>query len=215
MNAWFHVKTRAVWLFGAALVLVGALLVLQLVALLVWQYSVALETRTWPRLPLVLVFSDHSQLSAATARFLPVIPELPWVWLRDPENASSVMHVLATWLLDKVHIGLVPALLGVAIMLIGGIIAIRQKDMLGAAKRHDEDRRRRVREYREAQQDLTVDRGIIGDQTNLIRDRGQGLASGTGESPARVTEQKQLERRSAARNSPASPCSRTFASPAR
>ena len=53
MNAWFHVKTRAVWLFGAALVLVGALLVLRLVALLVWQYSVALERRAWPRLPLV------------------------------------------------------------------------------------------------------------------------------------------------------------------
>src|SRR5687767_127169 len=111
MNAWFHVKTRGVWLFGAALVLVGALLVLQLVALLLWQYSVALETRAWPRLPLVLVFSDHSQLSAATARFLSVIPEVPWSWLRDPENASSVMHVLATWLLNKAHIGLVPALL--------------------------------------------------------------------------------------------------------
>jgi hypothetical protein len=173
MNAWFHVKTRAVWLFGAALVLVGGLLVLQLVALLVWQYSVALETRAWPRLPLVFVFSDHSQLPAAAARLLSVIPEFPWSWLRDSENGSSVMHVLATWLLDKVHIGLVPALLGVAIMLIGGIIAIRQKDMLGAAKRHDEDRRRRVWEYRKAQQDLTVDRGIIGDQSDLIETADQ------------------------------------------
>jgi hypothetical protein len=190
MNARFHVKTRALWLFGAALVLVGGLLVLQLVALLVWQYSVALETRAWPRLPLVFVFSDHSQLSAATARFLPVIPEFPWSWLRDSENGSSVMHVLATWLLDKVHIGLVPALLGVAIMIIGGIIAIRQKDMLGAAKRHDEDRRRRVREYRKAQQDLTVDRWIIGDQTDLIETADKRLASETGESPARVTATK-------------------------
>jgi hypothetical protein len=148
MNAWFYIRTGAVWLFGAALILVGALLVLQQGALLVWQYSIALEKRAWPPLPLLMVFSDPSQLSAAAARLAEVIPKLRWDWLTDPANAANPLHMGVTALLNRVHIGAVPALLGVFIGLAGLRRALRQRDTLAAARRAKEDRLRRRRHYR-------------------------------------------------------------------
>ena len=155
MGVWFQLKTRAIWLVGIALVLVGLLLVLQLFALLMWQYMVALETRNWPSLSLRLLFADHSQLArTSVAPFLQFIPELQWNWMRVPQE--SPVHSAVTWLLDKVHIGLLPALLGVPIALRGGVLAIRQKNALADAKRRNEDRLRRIDYYRKAQQGLTA-----------------------------------------------------------
>jgi hypothetical protein len=150
MNAWFQLKTRAVCLFGIALVLVGLLLVLQCVALLLWQYIVALEARAWPPLPARLLFADHSQLGGtAAAPILQFIPELQWTLISTPKNSPG-MHTVATWVLDRVHIGLVPALLGAPIILLGGIVSLQQINRLAAAKRRKEDRLRRLREYRTA-----------------------------------------------------------------
>ena len=148
MNAWFHLRTATAWLFGSALALVGALLVLQLAALLVWQYSVALETRSWPRLPLGLVFADHAKVSATTAQFLPVIPEVPWSWLRNPQNADTLPHMATTTVLSELHLGLVPALLGLFIAYLGIRLIVRQKQRYATARREKDDRLRRVRAYR-------------------------------------------------------------------
>jgi hypothetical protein len=170
-------KAWATWLSGIGLVLLGALLASQLIALLLWQYMVAVETRVWPRLPMQLLFADHSQLGGTkVAPFLQFIPELQWSWMRNPAD-SSALHTIAAWLLDQVHIGLVPALLGVLIALAGGIVSMRQINALAAAKQYNEDRLRRAREYREQHQDPTLERvmidepansGLAGDQADLI-----------------------------------------------
>jgi hypothetical protein len=147
MNAWFHIRTRAVWLFGAALLVVGALLVLQLGALLVWQYSIALENRRWPPLALGFLFSDPAQLSAAVAPWTELIPRLQWDWFSDPAHASSPLHIAVTALFNRLHIGAVPALIGVFLGLAGFELAVRQSDVLAAARRAKEDRLRRRRHY--------------------------------------------------------------------
>src|SRR5918999_4199019 len=148
MSAWFHLRTATLWLFGAALVLVGALLVVQLAALLAWQYSIALDTRVWPRMPLMLAFVDPAKVSGTAAQFLAVIPEIPWSWLREPQNAGTVPHMAATWVLGELHLGLIPALLG---LLAGGFgikLMRRQNQRYAAARREKEDRVRRLRAYR-------------------------------------------------------------------
>ncbi len=148
MNPWFHMKTGMAWLLGAALALAGTLLVLQLAALLAWQYSVALGTRSWPQLPVTLVFADHAKVSATTAQFLPVIPEVPWSWLRNPQNADTLPHTAATSVLGALHVGLIPALLGLFLTYLGIKLIRRQKQRYAVAQREKDDRLRRVRAYR-------------------------------------------------------------------
>jgi hypothetical protein len=151
MNAWFHVRTATLWLFGAVLVLLGALLVLQLAALLAWQYSIALDTRAWPRMPLMLMFADPAKASGAAAQFLSVLPEIPWPWLRDPQNVNAAPHMAATWLLGELHLGLLPALLGLVAAWTGISLIGRQKRRYAVAQREKEDRVRRLRAYRREQ----------------------------------------------------------------
>jgi hypothetical protein len=148
MSPWFHLRTAIAWLIGAALVLVGALLVLQLAALLVWQYSVALETRAWPKLPLFLPFADPAKLSATTTQFMAVIPSIEWSWLRDRQNATTVPHMAATWLLNELHVGLIPAIVGLIAASFGVRLMLRQRARYAVARRERDDRLRRVRAYR-------------------------------------------------------------------
>jgi len=152
-------------LWGVALLFAGAALALQLVALLVWQYSLALETHNWPALPLRLLFVEHAELAARPiAPLLQFIPEVQWSWFRDPANRSSVPHELATWVFNQLHIGLLPALLGAALALIGVNVIARQRGQLAAVKQHEQDRLRRVHEYRRQQQAVAVEPQISRDE---------------------------------------------------
>lgn len=169
MNAGFRLKVWALRLFGILLVGVGVLLVAQLVALLVWQYAIALETRAWPRLPVQLLFTDHAELATKSiAPFLQFIPELQWGWIRDPKNPSA-LYPVAKWLLGQIHIGVLPALLGALLALKGVTTFLGQRHRLATAKQHDGDRLRRIHEYRRQQaRDLSVDREVVaGEQTDL------------------------------------------------
>jgi hypothetical protein len=156
MNAWFHTRTAAAWLVGTVLLIAGALLVLQLAALLVWQYSVALDTRAWPQLPLLAAFADPAKHSATTAQFMSVIPQIPWHWLHDPQNAQTLSHMAATWTLGKLHVGLIPAILGLACILLGLKLIRRQKQRYADARRQKDDRLRRLRAYRREQRSEPV-----------------------------------------------------------
>ena len=148
MGIWFHLRTRAVALLGLAISLAGLLLVLQLVVLLLWQYGIAIETRSWPRLPMAMVFADHAKLATtAVAPFLPFIPQLEWSWLQSPAGSSSA-HTIAAWLLSKIHVGVAPALLGVPIALGGARVFLREISAVLAARRRKADRLRRVHAYR-------------------------------------------------------------------
>jgi hypothetical protein len=148
MTPWFHLRSAIAWLIGAALVLAGTLLFLQLAALLVWQYAVALDTRAWPKLPLLVVFAEPAKLTAITAQFMAVIPAIEWSWLRDPQNATTVPHMAATWLLGALHVGLIPAIFGLIAAFFGAKVMLRQRARYAAARRQRDDRLRRVRAYR-------------------------------------------------------------------
>lgn len=148
MNFWFQVKTRVAALLGLAVALVGLALVAQLAALLLWQYGIALQKASWPKLPLGLLFTDHAKLaSTALAPYLEYLPRLEWSWLANRADTSAT-HVVAVWLVGKLHIGLVPALLGVPLLLGGGRFVLRQMRALAGARRYRADRLRRLNQYR-------------------------------------------------------------------
>lgn len=139
MNAGFPVlKARTVLFFAAVLMLAGLVPVLYLVALFVWQISALFQAGSWVPLPATLLFTDHSLLQAGKAApVLPFIPEFPWA-----------AHKAVVFVLDRVHVGLVPALLGCAIAALGALSALRQMAAIRAQKQRTEDRLRRVRDYR-------------------------------------------------------------------
>jgi hypothetical protein len=87
-------------------------------------------------------------VSATSAQFLPVIPEIPWSWLRNPQNADTLPHVAATSVLSELHLGLIPALLGLVAAYLGVRLILREKQRYALARRQKDDRLRRVRAYR-------------------------------------------------------------------
>jgi hypothetical protein len=154
MNFRFQVKARVAALLGLAVALAGLALVLQLAVLLFWQYGIALQKASWPKLPLGLLFADHAKLaSTALAPYLEYLPRLEWSWLANRADTSAP-HVVAVWLVDKVHIGLVPALLGVPLVLGGGKLVLRQIRALSGARRYRADRLRRLDQYRRGSERL-------------------------------------------------------------
>ena len=142
-----QLRRSLVALLGLAVALAGLALVLQLGALLLWQYGVALQKPSWPKLPVGLLFADHGKLATtALAPYLQYLPQLEWSWLANRADTSAT-HAVAVWLVDKVHIGLVPALLGVPLMLGGGKLLVRQVQAMAAARRYRHDRMRRVERF--------------------------------------------------------------------
>jgi hypothetical protein len=139
-------KARTAFWLAGLLVLVGLVPVICFVALAGWQWSTSVQAGKWIALPLTLAFSDHSLLQAAKAApVLPYIPELPWI--ATPPVAA---------ILDRAHVGLIPAILGLVIMALGVIRALRQRAVVRALKQHNEDRVRRIRDYR--REDTRIER---------------------------------------------------------
>ena len=150
MHYVFQLRRCVAALLGLAVALAGLALVLQLAALLLWQYGIALQKPSWPRLPIGLLFADHGKLATtALAPYLQYLPQVEWSWLANRADTSAT-HAVAVWLVDKVHIGLVPALLGLPLLLGGGKLLVRQVHGLAAARRYKVDRMRRVEQYRNA-----------------------------------------------------------------
>src|SRR4051812_11474682 len=119
---------RTVWLFGAGLVAAGLLLLLNLVALLLWQF----ETFKSEALGAMLRFVDHSLLRPAIVD--PVVTLLPQI------PAAS---------LTSLHTAMLATLLGVALGWLGALIARRQMARIDVDKRQVQDRLRRAAHYRE------------------------------------------------------------------
>ena len=130
MKAWFSLlKARTVLFFAVLLVAAGLVPVLYFVALYVWQITLRLQAGSWVPFPATLLFSEHS---------LAFIPEFPWA---APKALASI--------LDRLHLGLVFALPGLAVMALGVLIALRQIALIREHKQREGDRLRRVREYRQ------------------------------------------------------------------
>ncbi|HEY8250668.1 MAG TPA: hypothetical protein VIG70_08680 [Burkholderiales bacterium] len=141
-------KARKVPVFGVALVVAGLALVLYFVALFAWQITASIQIRSWIALPATLLFSDHSLLQAAKAApVLEFIPEVPWPWLMNPD-AWLPVHSAVTWILTRVHVGLPFALVGLPVMALGVLAAMRRKAVFHAQRQQYEDRLRRTHDYR-------------------------------------------------------------------
>ena len=137
-----------VLLSGVVLVVAGLMPVLYFVALFVWQITALFQAGSWVALPATLLFTDHALLqSGKAAPVLGFIPEFPWAWLMSPESLLPA-HIAVTWILTRLHVGLVFALVGIAVIAFGALTALRQMTAIRARKWRDEDRLRRVRDYR-------------------------------------------------------------------
>jgi hypothetical protein len=131
-------KARTAFWLAGLVVLIGLVPVLYFLALAGWQWSASLQAGKWIALPLSLAFSDHSLLQTAQAApVLPYIPQLPWI--ATPPVAA---------MLARVHVALIPALLGLLIIALGSLRALRQRAVMRALKQDNEDRVRRIRDYR-------------------------------------------------------------------
>jgi hypothetical protein len=131
-------KARMALFFAAALVAGGLALVLYFAALLAWQVTSLLQAGAWVALPATLLVTDQSLLEAGkAAAVLPYIPEFPLA-----ANASVAA------VLERVHVGLAFALVGLVLVAWGLLSASR----VIAASREEQlrraDRLRRVAEYR-------------------------------------------------------------------
>lgn len=113
---------------NCALVLLGLLPVLYLLALFAWQMSGIFTAHKWVALPVTLIFTEHT---------FPFLPEFRWT---APAAVAAV--------LDRVHVGLVPAIAGLALAAFGALRALEQFAGMRAAKRQREDRLRRIQDYR-------------------------------------------------------------------
>lgn len=140
MMVWFRLlRARTLLLFYAMLVPVALLPVLYFLALVAWQMSTRLKTGAWLQLPATLVFSDYALKADKVAEVLPYIPHFASPWSAD--------EVVVT-ILDKLHVGLIPALLGSIIILLGVLGVWQQRERIRLVRQWRQDRLRRTRDYR-------------------------------------------------------------------
>lgn len=141
MKAWFRLlKARTLLLSSAGVVIVGLAPVLYLVGLIAWQFDTRLETSSWIALPAALVFTDRALLQGGNvAPVLAFIPHFDWAW--------STNEVVAQ-ILSKLHVGLIPALIGCGVMAVGISGVLRQRVLIRIHKERKKDRVRRIVDHR-------------------------------------------------------------------
>ena len=131
----------AMRLLAMGALVAGALLVLHSVGLLAWQYFELIENKSWTALPARLWFVDQSGLTgSAAAPVLGFIPQWHWPWVSG--------QPVAAWILDRLHIGLLPAALGAALVWRGRIVIQRQTEAIRVYRQRKEDGMRRAQIYR-------------------------------------------------------------------
>lgn len=126
MKAWLRLlKARILLLCSIAVVIVGIAPVLYLLGLVAWQVDIWLNTRAWIALPAALTFTDRALLRggelAPVLAFIPHLPQLThldWTWSTNEVAAQILRHL---------HIGLVPGLIGCAMMATGISNVLRQR----------------------------------------------------------------------------------------
>jgi len=141
MRAWFRLlKARTLLLCSVGVVIVGLVPVLYLLGLVAWQFDTRLDTSSWIALPTALVFTDRALLQGGNvAPVLAFIPHFDWAW--------STNEVLAQ-ILSKLHVGLIPALIGCGVMAVGISSVLRQRVLIRIHKERKKDRVQRIDNYR-------------------------------------------------------------------
>lgn len=135
--------------FAGMLVLAGVLPVLYLLALLGWQCTGIFLWGVWVPLPLSLLFLGDPGSAGKAAALLPFIPHIPGI---------QVTNTAAAWILGKVHLAAIPALLGCWIAARAVFSILREKALIRAVRQRTEDRVRRIDDYRRGAAELSDDR---------------------------------------------------------
>lgn len=126
--------------FAGTLVLVGIVPVLYFLALLGWQVAGVFLWGIWVPLPATFLFLGEPTSAGKAAAVLPFIPYIPGV---------QITHSAATLILGKLHVAVIPALLGCAIVWRAALGILRQKARIRAARQRTDDRVRRLQDYRQ------------------------------------------------------------------
>lgn len=111
-------KTRLI--VNCALVVVGLLALVYVVALLAWQFNALWRTSSWVPLPATLLFTEFG---------------------------GTAPQALAT-ILERMHVGLIFVVPGLVLIALGAFGALRQLAVIRAEKQQREDRLRRIQDYR-------------------------------------------------------------------
>jgi len=132
------VKVRMALVFSVVLVIAGLVPLLYFAALGIAQVAISVQAGSWVPLPLTLLFADHSVVQGSKAApLLAYIPELRWEG-----------HQVIAWILDRIHVGVVFAVIGLAVIPHGVSGISRRRAVIRAEKLAEEDRLRRTRDYR-------------------------------------------------------------------
>jgi hypothetical protein len=129
MKAWLRLlKARTLLLCSMAVVIVGIAPLLYLLGLVAWQVDIWLNTGTWIALPAALSFTDRALLRggelAPVLAFIPHLPQvthIDWTWSTNEVAAQILQHL---------HIGAIPGLIGCAIMATGISSVLRQRVLI-------------------------------------------------------------------------------------
>lgn len=124
-------KAWSALIFSAALVVIGAVPLLYLATLVGWQIVMLFQTGKWIGLGLTFLFTEHA---------LAFVPQFP--------TSLAPEHPALVWALSRIHVGLLPALIGLLLVGAGVLGVLRQRAALRAREQYREDRLRRVDDYR-------------------------------------------------------------------
>jgi hypothetical protein len=131
-------KAKMALASSVSVIVIGLVPVLYFAALAVAQLAISIRGGSWVPLPMTLLFADHSLLqNDKAAALLAFIPQFP-----------MSLPAAVAWALERLHVGLVFAPVGVVIAASGALAARRQLGRIRQEKQDREDRLRRAQDYR-------------------------------------------------------------------
>lgn len=141
MRLWLHLlKARFLLLSSVGAVLIGLALLAYLVGLVAWQVDMQVKTGSWIALPAGLAFVDRALLQGGNlGPVLAFIPQLDSTW-----STHDVVWRIA----GKLHIGLLPGLIGFGVMAVGVSSFLRQRTLIRIHKERRKPPVRRVGNHR-------------------------------------------------------------------
>lgn len=140
MRAWLRLlKARTLLLCSGLVAIIGLAPLLYVLGLVAWQFDTFRQTGSWIALPAALVFTDRALLQGGDVA--PVLAFIPYF------GAWSTNEVVAR-ILSTLHVGLIPGVIGCAVMAVGMSCVLRQRVLIRIHKERKKDPVRRLDNYR-------------------------------------------------------------------
>jgi hypothetical protein len=138
---------RITRLLAQTLVILGLAPVACALALVGWQVYTWLHGGGWVPLPGRLLVDATLREAPSLAAIAPFIPGVDWPWLGHPTILILPTRVLGV-ILNGLHLGVLVALVGWALIAWGRALACRQAEVIEWQERLRADRLRRAAQYR-------------------------------------------------------------------